>query len=301
MAKQIGRLLTAMVTPFDSDGKVDYPQARRLAQALLASGSDGVVVAGTTGESPNLTREEQTRLFAEIKEALDGSGDVVAGTGSNSTAEAIEYTQDAQKIGADAVLSVVPYYNKPPQEGMYQHFKAIAESTDLPVILYNVPSRTASNMTAETTIRLSQIPNIIGVKEAGGDLDQAADIIKGAHPGFLVWSGNDDQTYRIMSLGGYGIISVASHIVGKQIKAMMNLTLKEDFEGAAAEHQRLLPIFQGLFVVANPIPVKYAVNRSGFPVGDPRLPLVPPDAETAAQIDELLAAYQVDLPIPAAT
>ena len=301
MAKQIGRLLTAMVTPFDSDGKVDYPQARRLAQALVASGSDGVVVAGTTGESPNLTREEQTRLFAEIKEALDGSGDVVAGTGSNSTAEAIEYTQDAQKIGADAVLSVVPYYNKPPQEGMYQHFKAIAESTDLPVILYNVPSRTASNMTAETTIRLSQIPNIIGVKEAGGDLDQAADIIKGAHPGFLVWSGNDDQTYRIMSLGGYGIISVASHIVGKQIKAMMDLTLKEDFEGAAAEHQRLLPIFQGLFIVANPIPVKYAVNRSGFPVGDPRLPLVPPDAETAAQIDELLAAYQVDLPIPAAT
>lgn len=301
MAKQIGRLLTAMVTPFDSDGKVDYPQARRLAQALVASGSDGVVVAGTTGESPSLTREEQTRLFSEVKEALDGSGDMVAGTGSNSTAEAIEYTQDAQKIGADAVLSVVPYYNKPPQEGMYQHFKAIAESTDLPVILYNVPSRTASNMTAETTIRLSQIPNIIGVKEAGGDLDQAADIIKNAQPGFLVWSGNDDQTYRIMSLGGYGIISVASHIVGKQIKAMMDLTLKKDFEGAAAEHQRLLPIFQGLFVVANPIPVKYAVNRAGFPVGDPRLPLVPPDAETAAQIDALLKAYKVDLPIPAAT
>lgn len=301
MAKQIGRLLTAMITPFDSDGKVDYPQARRLAQALVASGSDGVVVAGTTGESPSLTREEQTRLFSEVKEALDGSGDMVAGTGSNSTAEAIEYTQDAQKIGADAVLSVVPYYNKPPQEGMYQHFKAIAESTDLPVILYNVPSRTASNMTAETTIRLSQIPNIIGVKEAGGDLDQAADIIKNAQPGFLVWSGNDDQTYRIMSLGGYGIISVASHIVGKQIKAMMDLTLKEDFEGAAVEHQRLLPIFQGLFVVANPIPVKYAVNRSGFPVGDPRLPLVPPDAESAAQIDALLKAYKVDLPIPEAT
>lgn len=301
MAKQIGRLLTAMVTPFDSDGKVDYLQAKRLAQALVASGSDGVVVAGTTGESPSLTREEQKRLFAEIKEALDGSGDVVAGTGSNSTAEAIDYTQDAQKIGADAVLSVVPYYNKPPQEGIYQHFKAIAESTTLPVILYNVPSRTSSNMTAETTIRLSQIPNIIGVKEAGGDLDQAADIINGVQPGFLVWSGNDDQTYRIMSLGGYGIISVASHIVGKQIKVMMDLTLKEDFEGAAAEHQRLLPIFQGLFIVANPIPVKYAVNRSGFPVGDPRLPLVPPDAETAALINELLTTYHVDLPIPAAT
>ncbi len=301
MAEHIGRLLTAMVTPFDADGKVDYPQARRLAQALVASGSDGVVVAGTTGESPSLTRDEQSRLFGEIKEALDGKGNVVAGTGSNSTAEAIEYTHDAQKVGVDAVLSVVPYYNKPPQEGMYQHFKAIAESTDLPVILYNVPSRTASNMTAETTIRLSQIPNIIGVKEAGGDLDQAADIIKGAQPGFLVWSGNDDQTYRIMSLGGYGIISVASHIVGKQIKAMMELTLNEDFERAATEHRRLMPLFQGLFIVANPIPVKYAVNKVGFPVGQPRLPLVPPDAETAAEIDALLKAYQVDLPIPAAT
>ena len=301
MAEHIGRFLTAMVTPFDADGKIDYPQARRLAQALVASGSDGVVVAGTTGESPSLTRDEQSRLFAEIKEALDGKGNVVAGTGSNSTAEAIEYTHDAQKVGVDAVLSVVPYYNKPPQEGMYQHFKAIAENTDLPVILYNVPSRTASNMTAETTIRLSQIPNIIGVKEAGGDLDQAADIIKGAQPGFLVWSGNDDQTYRIMSLGGYGIISVASHIVGKQIKAMMELTLNEDFERAATEHRRLMPLFQGLFIVANPIPVKYAVNKVGFPVGEPRLPLVPPDAETAAEIDALLKAYQVDLPIPAAT
>jgi 4-hydroxy-tetrahydrodipicolinate synthase len=301
MAEHIGRFLTAMVTPFDADGKIDYPQARRLAQALVASGSDGVVVAGTTGESPSLTRDEQLHLFAEIKEALNGKGNVVAGTGSNSTAEAIEYTHDAQKVGVDAVLSVVPYYNKPPQEGMYQHFKAIAENTDLPVILYNVPSRTASNMTAETTIRLSQIPNIIGVKEAGGDLDQAADIIKGAQPGFLVWSGNDDQTYRIMSLGGYGIISVASHIVGKQIKAMMELTLNEDFERAATEHRRLMPLFQGLFIVANPIPVKYAVNKVGFPVGEPRLPLVPPDAETAAEIDALLKAYQVDLPIPATT
>ena len=301
MAEQVGRLLTAMVTPFDSDGKVEYPQARRLAQALVASGSDGVVVAGTTGESPSLTREEQVRLFAEIKDALAGQGDVVAGTGSNSTAEAIEYTQDAQKIGADAVLSVVPYYNKPPQEGLYQHFKAIAESTDLPVILYNVPSRTSTNMTAETTIRLSRIPNIVGVKEAGGDLNQAAHIINNARPGFLVWSGNDDQTYPIMALGGYGIISVASHIVGKQIKAMMGMTLEGDLERAAAEHRRLLPIFQGLFVVANPIPVKYAVNKAGFPVGAPRLPLVPPDTETAAQIDAMLKAYQVDLPIPTAT
>ena len=299
MAEQIGRLLTAMVTPFDSEGRVDYAQARKLALALVASGSDGVVVAGTTGESPTLTPEEQTRLFAEIKEALDGKGDVVAGTGSNSTAEAVKYTKDATKAGADGVLSVVPYYNKPPQEGLYQHFKAVAESTDLPVILYNVPGRTAVNMSAETVIRLSAIPNVAGIKEAGGDLGQAAHIIRDAPPGFLVWSGNDDQTYPIMALGGYGIVSVASHLVGSQIKAMMGLTLEGDLERAAAEHRRLLPLFQGLFVLANPIPVKYAVNKAGFAVGEPRLPLVAPDSATAAWLDNLMQGYQVDLPIDA--
>ena len=296
MAAQIGRLLTAMVTPFDSEGRVDYAQARRLALALVASGSDGVVVAGTTGESPTLTPEEQTRLFAEIKEALDGVGDVVAGTGSNSTAEAVKYTEDATKVGADAVLSVVPYYNKPPQEGLYRHFKAVAESTDLPVILYNVTSRTAINMSADTVIRLSEIPNIVGIKEAGGDLGQAAHIIRDARPGFLVWSGNDDQTYPMMAMGGYGIISVASHLVGAQIKAMMGLTLEGDLERAAAEHRRLLPLFQGLFVLANPIPVKYAVNKAGFNVGEPRLPLVTPDPSTAAGLDNLMQQYEVDLP-----
>ena len=296
MAAQIGRLLTAMVTPFDSEGRVDYAQARKLALALVASGSDGVVVAGTTGESPTLTPEEQTRLFAEIKEALDGAGDVVAGTGSNSTAEAVKYTEDATKVGADAVLSVVPYYNKPPQEGLYRHFKAVAESTDLPVILYNVTSRTAINMSADTVIRLSEIPNIVGIKEAGGDLGQAAHIIRDARPGFLVWSGNDDQTYPMMAMGGYGIISVASHLVGAQIKAMMGLTLEGDLERAAAEHRRLLPLFQGLFVLANPIPVKYAVNKAGFNVGEPRLPLVTPDPSTAAGLDNLMQQYEVDLP-----
>ncbi len=296
MAAQIGRLLTAMVTPFDSEGRVDYAQARKLALALVASGSDGVVVAGTTGESPTLTPDEQTRLFAEIREALDGVGDVVAGTGSNSTAEAVKYTEDATKVGADAVLSVVPYYNKPPQEGLYRHFKAIAESTDLPVILYNVTSRTAINMSADTVIRLSEIPNIVGIKEAGGDLGQAAHIIRDARPGFLVWSGNDDQTYPMMAMGGYGIISVASHLVGSQIKAMMGLTLEGDLERAAAEHRRLLPLFQGLFVLANPIPVKYAVNKVGFNVGEPRLPLVTPDSSTGAWLDNLMQQYEVDLP-----
>ena len=297
MAKNIGRLLTAMVTPFDADGKVDYPQARRLALALVASGSDGVVVAGTTGESPSLTREEQTRLYAEIKEALDGKGDVVAGTGSNSTAEAIEYTKDAAKTGADAVLSVVPYYNKPPQEGLYQHFKAIANKTSLPCIVYNIMGRTGVNMTDETTLRLSKIDNIIGTKEASGDMNQIARIIGGAGPDFKVWSGDDNQTFLMMSIGGYGVISVVSHLVGNQIKHMMGLLLEGDVEGAASEHRRLLPIFLGMFTESNPIPVKYAVNQVGLNVGNPRLPLVPPSEKAKAEVNRLLQDYEIDLPV----
>ena len=222
---EIGRLLTAMVTPFDDQGYLDYEQARRLATALVESGSDGVVVAGTTGESPALTRVEQTRLFAEIHDVLQGKGSVVAGTGSNSTAEAVEYTEDAQEVGADAVLLVVPYYNKPTQEGLYLHFKAIAESTDLPCILYNVPSRTITNLSAETTIRLSQVPNIIGVKEASADFDQIATIIEGVVDGFQVWSGNDADTFSFMCMGGYGVVSVESHLVGSEIKAKMQMFL----------------------------------------------------------------------------
>ena len=294
---EIGRLLTAMVTPFDDQGYLDYEQARRLATALVESGSDGVVVAGTTGESPALTRVEQTRLFAEIHDVLQGKGSVVAGTGSNSTAEAVEYTEDAQEVGADAVLLVVPYYNKPTQEGLYLHFKAIAESTDLPCILYNVPSRTIINLSAETTIRLSQVPNIIGVKEASADFDQIATIIEGADDGFQVWSGNDADTFSLMCLGGYGVVSVASHLVGRQIKAMMQMFLDGSVVGAAAEHRRLLPIFKGLFVVANPIPVKYCVNLAGFNVGSTRLPLNYPDEQTETFLKDLLSGYEVDLPV----
>lgn len=294
---EIGRLLTAMVTPFDDQGYLDYEQARRLATALVESGSDGVVVAGTTGESPALTRVEQTRLFAEIHDVLQGKGSVVAGTGSNSTAEAVEYTEDAQEVGADAVLLVVPYYNKPTQEGLYLHFKAIAESTDLPCILYNVPSRTITNLSAETTIRLSQVPNIIGVKEASADFDQIATIIEGADDGFQVWSGNDADTFSLMCLGGYGVVSVASHLVGRQIKAMMQMFLDGSVAGAAAEHRRLLPIFKGLFVVANPIPVKYCVNLAGFNVGSTRLPLNYPDEQTETFLKNLLSGYEVDLPV----
>ncbi len=294
---EIGRLITAMITPFDDQGNVDYAQARRLANALLDSGSDGLVVSGTTGESPSLTFEEKIRLFAEVKEAIGDRGAVVAGTGNYNTAESIDQSQEAEKVGADALLLTVPYYNKPPQEGMYQHFKKIADSVNLPCMLYNVPSRTSINMTSDTTLRLSQVDNIVGVKEASSDLDQIARIIGGAPDDFRVWSGNDNETFYIMAMGGYGVVSVASHLVGSQIKQMMGLLLEGDIEKAAAEHHRLMPMFKVLFVVSNPIPVKYSVNRAGLNAGSPRLPLVPPDDATAGQINEVVSRYEIDLPV----
>ena len=297
MPKEIGRLLTAMVTPFDQQGEVDYTQAKTLAQALLASGSDGVIVAGTTGESPTLTRQEQTRLFVEIKNTVLDAGSVIAGTGSNSTLEALNYTKDAEEAGVDGVLLVVPYYNKPTQEGLYQHFKAIAENTSLPCILYNVPSRTITSLSAETTIRLSEIPNIVGIKEASGDFEKIASIIGSARSDFRVWSGNDADTFHVLCLGGYGVISVASHLVGMQIKTMIKMLVDGSIDGAAKEHIRLLPIFNGIFVVANPIPIKYGVNRAGFQVGHPRLPLTKPDGPTSSFLDNLFDQYHIDLSV----
>ena len=296
---EIGRPLTAMVTPFDEKGDVDFEQAKKLAHALLDSGSDGVVLSGTTGESPTLTTDEKMRLFSEVKQSVGDKGVVIAGTGTYSTAESIELSQEAEKQGVDGLLLVVPYYNKPPQEGMYQHFKAIAGKTNLPCIVYNIMGRTGVNMTDETTIRLSQIDNIVGTKEASGDMNQIARIIQGASPDFKVWSGDDNQTFLIMSIGGYGVVSVVAHLVGNQIKHMMGLLLEGDVEGAAAEHRRLLPIFLGMFTESNPIPVKYAVDHLGLKVGGPRLPLVPPSGKAAAQIEKLLDQYEIDLPVSA--
>ena len=296
---ELGRLITAMVTPFDEEGRVDYVQAKALARALIDSGSDGLVVSGTTGESPTLSTEEKLRLFAEVKSAIGDRGAVIAGTGNYNTAESVEFSREAEQVGVDGLLLVVPYYNKPPQEGLYRHFKAIAGSVHIPCVLYNVTSRTSLNMSSETTLRLSEVDNIVGIKEAGSDLDQIARIIDGAPDGVKVWSGNDNETFYIMGMGGYGIVSVASHLVGAQIKHMMGLLLEGDVERAAAEHRRLLPIFKVLFVVSNPIPVKHALNRAGFNVGQPRLPLIPCDERSAAQIDQVVAKYQVDLPVPA--
>lgn len=295
--KKLGRLLTAMVTPFNEEGMVDYEQARRLALALLNSGSDGVLVVGTTGESPTLIRQEELRLFSEVKSAVGERGAVIAGTGSNSTAEALEATKEAERIGVDACLLVVPYYNKPTQEGLYQHFKAIAQSTDLPCILYNVPSRTVVNLSAETVIKLSQIDNIIGVKEASGNLGQISQIISNTGEDFLVWSGNDGDTLPILALGGYGVISVASQLVGSQIREMIDSFTGGKTDKAAEIHCYLLPLINALFIVSNPIPVKYAVNYVGFNVGKPRLPLTEPDEKTAAFIKATLKNYKIDLPV----
>ncbi len=295
--KAIGRLLTAMATPFDEKGEVDYKQAKKLALALIDSGSDGVVVVGTTGESPTLTHEEDVNVFAAVKEAVGNRGSVIAGTGSNSTAETLMKTSKAEKIGVDACLLVVPYYNKPSQEGLYEHFKTVAESTSLPCILYNIPGRTGTNLNAATTIKLSKIDNIIGIKEASGDLAQITRIITQTKDDFLVYSGNDSETLPILSIGGYGVISVASHLVGKQMQEMIICAIEGRPQEAARIHGNLSPLFEATMVAGNPVSIKYALNYIGFRMGKPRPPLKEPNKELAAIIEETIKKYRIDLPV----
>lgn len=294
---EIGRLLTAMITPFDEEGDIDYGQARKLAKGVVDSGSDGLVIGGTTGESPSMSDEEKIRLFAEVKEAVGESAAVIAGTTDNNHRKSVALSKEAERVGVDALLLTVPAYNKPQQEGLYQHFKAIAKATALPGVLYNVPSRTSLNMTKDTTLRLAQIDNIVGVKEASSDPVQITQIVDGAPPGFKVWSGNDDETFSIMCVGGYGIVSVAANIIGNQIKTMMGMILEGELESAAREHRRLLPLFKALFWVTNPAPIKYAVNRAGFDAGKPRLPMVEPDDDFKSKFDPLMDRYAIDLPV----
>ncbi|MDA0745329.1 MAG: 4-hydroxy-tetrahydrodipicolinate synthase [bacterium] len=294
---EIGRLLTAMITPMDDQGEINYDEARKLAQDLIASGNDGLVIGGTTGESPAMSTKEKLKLFGEVKDAVGSDVAIVAGTTDNNHRNSIELTQEAERLGIDGILCTVPAYNKPQQEGLYLHFKAIAKATSLPCMLYNVPSRTALNMDVETTLRLAEIDNIVGVKEASSDAVQITRIIDGAPDGFRVWSGNDDETFSVMCVGGYGIVSVAGHILGGQIKAMINLILEYNIEQAAAEHRRMLPIFKALFWVTSPVPVKYALNRAGANAGPTRLPLAPPDDAFKARFDKVLDSYTLDLPV----
>lgn len=296
---QFGRVLTAMATPFDEQGQVDLSQARRLATALLASGSEGLIVCGTTGESPTLSEREKLALFeVAVDVAHAQGGHVVAGSTNYNTAESIDLSREAARLGVDGILGTVPYYNNPPQEGLYQHFRAIAGAVSLPLVLYNVPGRTVRNLEAATTLRLARdVENVVGVKEASGNFKQIAEIVSGAPHGFRVWSGNDADTLPILALGGYGVVSVASHLVGVQIAAMVRLYLEGDTVGASELHHRLTPLFDALFVTSSPIPLKYALNRVGVRVGEPRLPLIPIDPKSQGVVDAALADLPVDLKV----
>lgn len=279
--RNFGRVLTAMVTPFHADFSVNYAAAAKLAKYLVAHGNDGLVVAGSTGESATLSCEEKLKLFSTVLDAVGDNATVIAGTGSNDTLASIRFTKEAEKLGVHGAMLVGPYYNKPPQEGFYRHFQLIAEATDLPLIVYNVPGRTASSILPPTIARLSEIPNIVAVKEASGSLDQVSEIIRTARPGFLVYSGDDALTLPILSVGGCGIISVAGHIVAERMQKMIAAYLAGDVVQAQKLHIELMPFFKVIFVTTNPIPIKQAVNLIGLDAGPLRPPLIPPtDAET---------------------
>jgi 4-hydroxy-tetrahydrodipicolinate synthase len=286
-----------MATPFDANGALDLDGAKRLATALLDSGTEGLVVCGTTGESPTLSnREKLAVLEAAVEVAHARGAPVIAGTTTYNTAESVELSREAAQLGVDGILGTVPYYNNPPQEGLFQHFSAIARAVDLPVILYNIPSRSPRNMDASTTLRLArEVPNIIGVKEASANFNQIGQIIRDAPDGFYVWSGNDADTLTLLAMGGYGIISVAAHLVGRQIAEMIQASLAGNNAQAAEIHHRLMPLVDALFVTSSPIPLKYALNRVGMRVGNPRLPLVPIDTKSQAVMDAALAAARIDL------
>ena len=292
---EVGRLLTAMITPMNEQREINYDQAHRLARCLIRSGNDGLVICGTTGESPSLSTEEKLRLFGEIKDAVGPNVAIIAGTTDNNHRNSVELTREAERLGVDGILCTVPAYNKPQQEGLYLHFQAIAEATSLPCVLYNVPSRTSLNMDVETTLRLAEIDNILGVKEASSDPVQIARIIDGAPDGFRIWSGNDDDTFSVMCVGGYGVVSVAGHLLASQIKAMLDLVVEGKIEQAAGKHRRMLPIFKALFWVTSPVPVKYAVNKAGLEAGPTRLPLAPPDNIFKARFDNIMDKYSLDL------
>lgn len=275
MQVDFGRVITAMVTPFNEKLEVDYLKAKELAAHLIAARSDSLVVAGTTGEVPTLTFEEKVLLFQAVKEAVGEKAKVIANTGTNATEASLELTRKAEAIGVDGVMFVVPYYNKPSQEGLYRHFSTLAQATKLPVMLYNVPSRTGTNLAPETVARLAvSNKNIVALKQANGNLDELSEIIRLAGPGFQVYSGDDSLTLPMLALGASGVVSVASHLVGKELQEMIASFTKGLVEQARETHLRLFPLFKALFVTSNPVPVKAALELTGFSVGGVRPPLV---------------------------
>jgi 4-hydroxy-tetrahydrodipicolinate synthase len=270
-----GQVLTAMVTPFDQNGDIDFSATRTLVNYLIDNGTDGLVVCGTTGESPTLTTEEKAALFKFVVEVADGRVPVIAGTGSNNTRASIQLTKLAEETGVDGIMLVAPYYNKPSQEALYQHFKTIAESTKLPVMLYNIPGRSVVNISVDTVVRLAKIENIVAIKEASGNLDAMAEIIRQTPDDFTLYSGDDSLTLPVLAIGGAGVVSVASHIIGKEMQEMINHFKNGRNKEAANAHRNLLPIMKALFAAPNPAPVKAALNMKGVHVGGVRLPLLP--------------------------
>ena len=290
--KDFGRVITAMVTPFHEDGSVNYEGAAELARHLVANGSDGLVVAGSTGEAATMTAEEKLKLFEVVLEAVGDRASIIAGTGSNDTMATVRFTQAAEKVGVHGALVVGAYYNKPTQEGFYQHFKTIAEATSLPIMLYNVPGRTASNIAPETVARLAEIPNIVAIKEASGNIEQATEIIRVTPADFKVYSGDDAMTLPLLAVGGEGIVSVAGHVVGNQIQAMIQAFLAGDIKKAQEINLSILPVFKAMFIVTNPIPVKTSVGLLGLPAGPLRLPLTAADDAVVAKLKAVLATIQ---------
>ncbi len=288
MTGRFGSVVTAMVTPFGDDFSLDLDGAQELARWLLDHGSDALVVAGSTGEAATLSHREKADLFRAVVEAAEGRGKVICGTGTYNTAETIELNHDAEKAGADAVLVVTPYYSRPPQRGLIAHFTKIAENTELPVMLYNIPSRTACLIEADTLLTLAELPNVVAVKDATGDLQTLSRIVKESPPDFEVYSGDDWATLSVVCLGGVGVVSVASHLVGDRMKEMIELASAGDVAAARKIHEDLLPLFKGLFIVSNPIPVKTALQIAGHSAGPLRLPLVPATDDERAQIERAM-------------
>lgn len=283
------RLITAMATPFDSALELDRANAAALARRLVDDGSDGLVVAGTTGESATLSADEKDALLDAVLTAVGDRAEIWANTGTYDTRESIRQTRRAAESGAHGVMLVVPYYSRPSQEGLYRHFRMIAEQTDRPVLLYNVPSRTAQNLAAETVLRLmTDCPNVVGIKEASGDLTQVGEILRHRRPGFLVLSGDDKMTLPMLAIGGDGVVSVVAHIVGPALRRMLDAYARGDTAGATELHLQLLPVFTGLFLASNPVPLKEALRIVGFDAGDVRPPLAPLSAPERARLDGIL-------------
>jgi 4-hydroxy-tetrahydrodipicolinate synthase len=280
--------LVAIVTPMREDGALDLDALRKLVDWHVAEGTDGIVVVGTTGESPTVSFDEHCLLIRTAVEQAAGRLPVIAGTGANSTAEAIELTECAKSAGALAGLSVVPYYNKPTQEGLYQHFRKVAETCGLPVILYNVPGRTVADMANDTTVRLAQVPGIVGLKDATGDMARAADLLRRLPRSFAVYSGNDDSALALMLLGGHGVISVVANVAPKLFSQMCRAALDGNFALARQLNNQQLPLASRLFVEPNPIPVKWALAKMGRIGAGIRLPLVPLSAAAQPAVEGAL-------------